>query len=126
MNRLLEGDVGSGKTLVALIAALQAVDEGYQVAFLTPTEILAKQHYETTNKFFVPLTHGREFKESALLTNNYSEINNKQIPKPELWALIKKGAPGLYIGTHALLQKKVKFKKLALVIMDERHRFGVE
>ena len=125
MNRLLEGDVGSGKTLVALIAALQAVYEGYQVALLAPTEILAKQHLETAKKY-TSLIHGRELMRYGLLTNNYSLIKDKKEPKTKLQALIKEGMPALYIGTHALLEKKIKFKKLALVIIDEQHRFGVE
>jgi ATP-dependent DNA helicase RecG len=121
MNRLLEGDVGSGKTLVALIAALQTTTYGYQVAFLAPTEILAKQHFETAKKVFKGLETT-----VSLLTNSYSEINSKTEPKAKLQALIKEGMPGLYIGTHALLAKKVTFKKLALVIIDEQHRFGVD
>ncbi len=117
MNRLLEGDVGSGKTLVALIASLQAVAEGFQVGFLAPTEILARQHYETALKYF----NAKKIK-SFLLTNNYFEGADS---KKDLTDKIKKGSPGLYIGTHALLQEKIKFKKLALVVIDEQHRFGV-
>ncbi len=121
MNRLLEGDVGSGKTLVALIAALQAVSDEYQVALLSPTEILAKQHFETAKKY---LSKGKI--SIGLLTNNYASLNEREEPKAKLQALIKDGMPGLFIGTHALIQKGVKFKKLALVIIDEQHRFGVE
>ncbi len=126
MNRLLEGDVGSGKTLVALIAALQTVADEYQVVFLAPTEILAKQHYETAKKYLTSINHGRDLCYTALLTNAYSIIDSKEIKKADMQALIKKGQPALYIGTHALLEKTIKFKKLALVIIDEQHRFGVE
>ncbi len=119
MNRLLEGDVGSGKTLVAFIAALQAIDLKYQVALLAPTEILAAQHFQTAKKYLDKYKIG-------LLTNHYSKLNNNDEPKAKLTSLIKEGMPGLFIGTHALLQKNVKFKKLALAIIDEQHRFGVE
>jgi ATP-dependent DNA helicase RecG len=126
MNRLLEGDVGSGKTLVAFIAALQTVSQGFQAALLAPTEILAKQHFETAKKFLFHKTHNCEFCEIGLLTNNYSILGKKEIAKPKLQKLISEGIPGLFIGTHALLQKKVNFKNLALVIIDEQHRFGVK
>ncbi len=121
MNRLLEGDVGSGKTLVALIAALQCAADGYQVALLAPTEILAHQHFETARKYLF----GSKFK-VGLLSNNYSVVDGEEIKKTTLSKLIAEGMPGIYIGTHALLQKNIKFKKLALVIIDEQHRFGVE
>ncbi|MDR3642104.1 MAG: ATP-dependent DNA helicase RecG [Candidatus Doudnabacteria bacterium] len=125
MNRLLEGDVGSGKTLVALIAALQAISDGYQAVLLAPTEILASQHYQTAHGLFCksPVNFNAR---CALITNNYCLLNNKPEKKDKLSALIKEGMPGLYIGTHALLQKNIKFKKLALVVIDEQHRFGVE
>jgi ATP-dependent DNA helicase RecG len=122
MNRLIEGDVGSGKTLVGLIAALEAASQGYQVAFLAPTEILAQQHLETTKKFKMEDIGCK----ISLLTNNFSVVDGKEIPKAKLQALIKEGMPGIFIGTHALLSKPVKFKKLALVIIDEQHRFGVK
>ncbi len=127
MNRLLEGDVGSGKTLVALIAALQAIADGFQVALLTPTEILASQHFSTCQKLLkTPKTHGRAFLESFILTNNFSASSENPLQKKDLENQIKKGVPGLFIGTHALIQKNIKFKKLALVIIDEQHRFGVK
>ncbi len=148
MNRLLEGDVGSGKTLVALLAALEAINQGMQVALLAPTEILANQHFETAKKYLLSVIARPSASEAAaiissddkiassdallamtkicLLTNNYSRINEKDEKKPQLIKLIKEGMPALYIGTHALLQEKVKFKNLALVIIDEQHRFGVE
>jgi ATP-dependent DNA helicase RecG len=128
MNRLLEGDVGSGKTLVALIAALQTTACGLQTAFLAPTEILAKQHFETAKKYLSASDFRLPTSDIpvALLTNSYSLVDKKNIAKPKLHNLISEGMPGLYFGTHALLQKKVKFKNLALVIIDEQHRFGVE
>ena len=118
MNRLLEGDVGSGKTLVALMAALQVIDKNYQAVFLAPTEILANQHFLTASKYLKNRV--------CLVTGHYSKIGTDDVPKAKLQALIKEGMPGLFIGTHALLQAKVKFKKLALVIIDEQHRWGVE
>jgi len=126
MNRLLEGDVGSGKTLVALMAALQAVSEGFQVALLAPTEILAQQHYQTMQKYFVAPARTCAQVQQILFTNHYCKINGKNETKSKLISLIKEGMPGIFIGTHALLQKNIKFKKLALVIIDEQHRFGVE
>jgi ATP-dependent DNA helicase RecG len=124
MNRLLEGDVGSGKTLVALIAALQTIADGFQVALLAPTEILARQHFETSNKFLASYKNdGRHFCKTFLFTNNYLEGAES---KKDLQDIIKKGDAGLFIGTHALIQKNIKFKKLALVVIDEQHRFGVE
>ncbi len=125
MNRLLEGDVGSGKTLVSFIAALQAIQKGLQVALLCPTEVLAKQHHESALKYLVekkPFFNCR----SILYTQTYSLINRKEKTKKELLQELQDGMPGLYIGTHALLEEKVNFKKLALVIIDEQHRFGVE
>ena len=126
MNRLLEGDVGSGKTLVALMAALQAVSEGFQVALLAPTEILAQQHYQTMQKYFVAPARTCAQVQQILFTNHYCKISGKNETKSKLISLIKEGMPGIFIGTHALLQKNIKFKKLALVIIDEQHRFGVE
>lgn len=125
MNRLLEGDVGSGKTLVAFIAALQTVTQGLQVAILAPTEILARQHFETANKFLKTKSYKLKAKIS-LFTNTFAKIDNEDVQKKSLLKLITEGMPGIYIGTHALLQKKINFKNLALVIIDEQHRFGVE
>ncbi|MBI5530283.1 MAG: GxxExxY protein [Candidatus Doudnabacteria bacterium] len=123
MNRLLEGDVGSGKTLVALMAALQTINKGYQAVFLAPTEILAKQHFETALKNFKIKNLKLKI---CLLTNTHSIINGETVAKDKFKKLISEGMPGVYFGTHALLQKNVKFKKLALVIIDEQHRWGVE
>jgi ATP-dependent DNA helicase RecG len=140
MNRLLNGDVGSGKTIVAAIASLQAVKAGLQVAIMAPTEVLARQHYLKFSKLL------SSYKiTTALLTNAYQEIshgtclpdrqawnmehgtalNSKKKNKDNLLSKIKSGEINLIIGTHALIQKSVKFNNLALIIVDEQHRFGV-
>ncbi len=120
MNRLLEGDVGSGKTLVAALAVLNTVTTGHQVALMVPTDILAKQHYTT----FVDLlaSHGVRI---ALLTGKQVLVDD-EIVKPAV--AVKQLAAGridVAIGTHALIQEKVTFKNLVLAIVDEQHRFGV-
>jgi len=127
MSRLLEGDVGSGKTLVAVIAALNTVRAGYQVAFMAPTEILAKQHFNEVSKLLRPfkvriaLLTGKEDKIiSQKLKNEILEISRQGILEKA-----RKGEIDVLIGTHSLIQDKVKFKKLALAIVDEQHRFGV-
>ena len=139
MNRLLNGDVGSGKTMVAAIASLQAVSDGFQIAIMAPTEVLAKQHFESFCKIF-----GNYNFSIALLTNSYQEKNNFKIQNPksksnpnnqilknkktkrdDLLLKIGSGEINLVIGTHAIIQKDVKFKNLALIIIDEQHRFGV-
>lgn len=116
MNRLLEGDVGSGKTLVAVAASLNCGESGYQTILLAPTEILAKQHFESFAKFS---------KSCALLTGGFAIHNNKKIPKSKLVEAIAKGKVLHIVGTHALLQENIEFKKLGLVVIDEQHRFGV-
>jgi ATP-dependent DNA helicase RecG len=121
MNRLLNGDVGSGKTLVAAIAALQVMHESYQVAIMAPTEVLARQHFNTLSKIFI------NYKINiALLTNSYKLTSlDDKISRDKLIRQIKSGEINLLIGTHALIQKDVNFKNLVLVIIDEQHRFGV-
>ena len=114
MNRLLQGDVGSGKTMVATLAAYEAILTGHQVAILAPTAILATQHFASLSQFLSPLGI-----EVALLTGATKK-------KPELKADIKSGKINLVIGTHALLTDDTEFNDLALVIIDEQHRFGVE
>lgn len=128
MNRLLEGDVGSGKTIVALIAALETIKAGYQVAFMAPTEILAKQHFKETASRFknfnvnIGLLTGKEDKFiSKKLKQEPIEISRNKLLEKAL-----KKELDIIIGTHALIQDKVKFGNLALVILDEQHRFGVE
>ncbi len=114
MNRLIQGDVGSGKTLVAILSALKVIDSGQQVAFMVPTEILAEQHYHRYLESLQAL--GLKI---ALIKGG----NNKQ--KTELLSQIAEGKIHLVIGTHALLEEKVRFFRLGLVIVDEQHRFGV-
>lgn len=115
MNRLLQGDVGSGKTVVAGIAALVAARAGYQTAFMAPTELLARQHAETLSRLLEPfgVTVG-------LLVGSL-----KKKPKDELKSQIKSGAVAVTVGTHALLQESVHFHQLGFVVIDEQHRFGV-
>jgi ATP-dependent DNA helicase RecG len=123
MARLLNGDVGSGKTLVAIIAILNAALSGKQSALMAPTEILAKQHFDTIIKLLekFPIKIG-------LLTNAYSFTNNKteKTNRKELLEKIQSGEINIIIGTHSLIQEKIKFKKLNLAVVDEQHRFGVE
>jgi len=128
MNRLLEGDVGSGKTVVATMAALNVARAGYQVAIMAPTEILAKQHFQGVAKLL------ENFKLSiALLTGKEDKIRSKklknevlEISRQRLLKRTKEGEIDILIGTHALIEDKVRFEKLALVVVDEQHRFGVE
>lgn len=116
MNRLLQGDVGSGKTLIAWISALHVITSGYQVAFMAPTELLARQHAENAVKLLSKL--GIRL---AFLTGSV-----KQKERKLLLAELKKGNIDILIGTHALFSKEVKFKNLGYIIIDEQHRFGVE
>ncbi|MBD3282272.1 MAG: ATP-dependent DNA helicase RecG [Candidatus Portnoybacteria bacterium] len=120
MNRLLQGDVGSGKTVVAAMASLQTTKTKNQTAFMAPTEILAQQHFKEVKK----LLKGFGVK-IALLTSDDSKINNKKTTKKELIEKIKNNKIDILIGTHALIQKEVEFKNLGLAIIDEQHRFGV-
>lgn len=115
MLRLVQGDVGSGKTLVAVLAALAAIEAGMQVAFMAPTEILAEQHYQNIKSWFGPLAINIKCLTGSLTAKNKIEIN----------ANIANGRVKLAIGTHALFQETVEFNNLALVIIDEQHRFGV-
>ncbi len=115
MNRLLQGDVGSGKTLVAAEAAVIAVENGYQVALLAPTEILATQHFLSMQKFYRRLGYN-----VALMVGSQAPREKEAIKK-----LIAGGQAQIVVGTHALLEKNVEFNKLGLAIIDEQHRFGV-
>ena len=121
MNRLLEGDVGSGKTIVAIIAALNVAKAGYQTAFMAPTEILVNQHFKNLEN----ILKGFKLKIGILTGHDY-KVSQKKLTKNELLKKIKRGEVDILIGTHALIQKEVRFGKLALVILDEQHRFGVE
>ncbi len=115
MNRLLQGDVGSGKTYVAGEAAYAALASGYQAAIMAPTEILARQHAEYFRPLFEKLGYS-----TGLLVGSMTQKEKK-----EVYAALKSGEIRLVVGTHALLQEKVQFKELGLVIADEQHRFGV-
>ena len=123
MRRLLQGDVGSGKTIVALQAALVAIENGYQAAMMAPTEILATQHYLSARKLLgnaVSPTTGKPYR-VALLTGSLDERS-----KRDARGRIFRGETDLAIGTHALVEEKVDFDNLGLVIVDEQHRFGVQ
>ena len=115
MNRMLQGDVGSGKTVVAAASALAVALNGYQTAVMAPTEILAQQHYKNFKQFLKDYNI-----EIVLLTGS---ITTKE--KREVYKKIREGKAKIIIGTHALIQDKVEFKNLSLVIVDEQHRFGV-
>ena len=117
MNRLLQGDVGSGKTVVALLAAVKAIKNGYQVSLMVPTEILAKQHLET----FIGLLNGFADIKVELLTGSATKKK-----KEEILDRVNNGDVDILIGTHSLIEKEVDFKNLGLVITDEQHRFGVK
>jgi ATP-dependent DNA helicase RecG len=114
MNRLLQGDVGSGKTIISLFAILLAIENGFQSAIMAPTEILATQHYFAIRDFL----EGIDVKVGLLLGGNY-------VGKKRLKQEILEGKIDIVIGTHSLIQKDVIFKKLGIVIIDEQHRFGV-
>ncbi|HVZ11053.1 MAG TPA: ATP-dependent DNA helicase RecG [Candidatus Paceibacterota bacterium] len=120
MNRLMEGDVGSGKTVVALIAAMQVAQKGSQAVFLAPTEVLANQHFET-----IRALAGRHNLEIALLTGSTGITTHSLGKKAEIKKRIARGDVKIVVGTHALIQKDVSFDDLALVVIDEQHRFGV-
>jgi ATP-dependent DNA helicase RecG len=115
MNRLLQGDVGSGKTIVAIQAAILAIENGYQVALMAPTEILATQHYLYTRALLQSLPYKIDLLISA----------RKAADKTDLKERMGKGEINLVVGTHALLEEDVAFSKLGLVVVDEQHRFGV-
>ena len=114
MFRLLQGDVGSGKTIIALLSAYNTINSGYQVAFMAPTEILARQHYNLANEIF-PNNIKIE------LISGKSDYKNKKIILEKL----KNNKIDIIFGTHAIFQKKVSYKKLGLIIIDEQHKFGV-
>lgn len=119
MHRLLQGDVGSGKTLVAALAAAIAIDNGWQCALMAPTEILAEQHFRKLIGWLEPLLTPLG-KRVAWLTGS-----QKKKERTEMLALIASGEAALVVGTHAVIQEQVHFKNLALAIIDEQHRFGV-
>lgn len=116
MNRLLQGDVGSGKTMVALLSALIAVGNGYQACIMAPTEVLAQQHFKNIQKLLAPTGVN-----AALLTGS-----SKTAQRREVHQGIEDGSIAILVGTHALLEDNVVFRNLGLAIIDEQHRFGVE
>lgn len=118
MNRLIEGDVGSGKTVVAAMAALMALEQGFQVALMAPTELLARQHAATIHGLLKPLGYEKQV---GLLVGSL-----KAAPKASAQKRIAEGDIRFMVGTHALIQEKVDMHRLGLVIVDEQHRFGVE
>jgi ATP-dependent DNA helicase RecG len=115
MQRLLQGDVGAGKTIVAVLAAIVAMENRFQVAFMAPTEILAEQHFATLSRWLAPTRH-----RVALLSGKITAAERRS-----LLPSIERGDTRLVVGTHALVQEHVKFRALALVVIDEQHRFGV-
>lgn len=115
MNRLLQGDVGSGKTIVAFLTILMAIDNGYQACLMAPTEILTQQHYRTLSDY-----SEKSGVSIALLTGSTKTADRK-----EMLEKLKEGSLNILTGTHALIEDRVKFKDLGLVIIDEQHRFGV-
>ena len=114
MNRLVQGDVGSGKTICAVIASCVAIDNGYQVAFMAPTEILAEQHYLSIHRFFEALDIPIAFLRGNMGKDRKAVLDG-----------ISNGSVTVVVGTHAIIQKDVAFHKLGLVVIDEQHRFGV-
>ena len=116
MNRLLQGDVGSGKTIVALMSILIALDNGFQACFMAPTEILANQHFETVKSIV-----GEGFINIALLTGS-----TKQKARNVIHQQLEDGSLHILFGTHALIEDKVQYKNLGFIVIDEQHRFGVE
>ena len=133
MNRLLQGDVGSGKTIVAALAALITYEKGYQVAFMAPTEILARQHFKTIKKIIAEFEKKypkEKIPTVGLLIGSGAKIFigeklEHETTKKKMMGNILNGEIQIVIGTHALIQKDVNFKNLGLVIIDEQHRFGV-
>ena len=115
MNRLIQGDVGSGKTVMALLASLRVVECGYQAAIMAPTEVLTEQHYLTIHRWVEPLGI-----RVALLTSNI-----KGSEREEIYGRIRSGEVQIVIGTHAVIQEQVEFHRLGLAIIDEQHKFGV-
>lgn len=115
MKRLVQGDVGSGKTMVAVYTLLKAVSGGYQAVLMAPTEILAEQHYLNLKKMLEPLGIA-----PVLLTGSLTKKERESV-----YAAIADGSCPIAIGTHALIQKQVQFANLGAVVIDEQHRFGV-
>jgi ATP-dependent DNA helicase RecG len=124
-SRLLQGDVGSGKTIVAAIASLVVANNGKQTVLMAPTEVLARQHYETFKKYFEEFSDGIALLTSAQALSFYGDGLETETSKKELVSQIKSGKIKIIIGTHSVIQRGVEFKNPALVVIDEQHRFGV-
>ena len=118
LNRLIQGDVGAGKTLIAALVAFNVVENGYQAAFLAPTQILAQQHFDSLRRIYGSLVDGKRLE---LLTSATSSAERARVLRQ-----LASGETSLVVGTHSLLADSVKFAKLGLAIIDEQHRFGVE
>ena len=116
MNRLLQGDVGSGKTMVAVLSALLAIGNGYQACIMAPTEVLAQQHYANISRYLAPTGV-----KCVLLTGSSTQKERR-----EIHAGLEDGSVGFIVGTHALIEDDVRFKALGLAVIDEQHRFGVD
>jgi ATP-dependent DNA helicase RecG len=116
MNRLIQGDVGSGKTIVAILGMLMVIDAGYQAVFMAPTELLAEQHYISLKRFLEPIG----IKIIQLVGGQKKKLRNEIIEE------ISKNEPMIIVGTHAVFQSHVEYNKLAMVVIDEQHRFGVQ
>ncbi|MBR6017887.1 MAG: ATP-dependent DNA helicase RecG [Paludibacteraceae bacterium] len=125
MNRLLQGDVGSGKTLVALLCCLLAVDNGYQTCIMAPTEILANQHYETLRAFLEPLNQQSSISHQPSVRIELLTGSTTKKQREPIHTGLQDGSIDILIGTHALLEDTVQWANLGLVIVDEQHRFGV-
>ncbi len=125
MNRLLQGDVGSGKTIVAILAALVAAYENKQAVLMVPTEILASQHYQSFKKIFGDFNQGVGIMTSSGTKIFYGDGLETEIKKPEMLEKIRAGKLKIIFGTHSLIQKSVNFGDVGFVVIDEQHRFGV-
>jgi RecG-like helicase/REP element-mobilizing transposase RayT len=125
MNRLLQGDVGSGKTVVALLSMLAAIDSGYQCALMAPTEILAEQHYNTIADYCAKLNDVRVAANQAPISVVQLVGGQKKKHRATIGEQISSGAAHIVVGTHALFQSAAEYKNLAFVVIDEQHRFGV-
>ncbi len=126
MNRLLQGDVGSGKTVIAALAAMIAAKNGHQTAFMAPTEVLAQQHYKTLARIFGHLQVPIGLLTSSGVRVFFGDGLENTIKKDELKEQVRRGEVKIVVGTHALIQKSVEMQSLGLAIVDEQHRFGVK